>query len=177
MIRKILDTVDTNWCERSLAQAKQMYPSLRFFGLGTGHDFSDDQHSFIHISRCREFLRHCKPTKNINTNRSSYGYKHLVESWLNLFSQKYWLDHEESPNFYISNGAFIVAAIGEGYSTRRHDPNIYFNIGKIRDFPFAMETNYYQCKRTPKKFQVITKTNRFDFQDPLLAYEYLYSFI
>ena len=174
MIREILDTVDVEWCTQSITKAQRMYPSLSMFGLGKGDDFSTSQEAFIQISRCREFLRHCPRTKNINTNRSSYGYKHLVENWLCLFLKKYYSDDEKCPNFYISNGSFIVAAIGENFDTKRYDPNMYFNIGKIRDFPFAEETNSYKCKGTPTKFQIITETNRFAFQDPLEAYEHLY---
>ncbi len=175
MISNLLDTVDVDWCKKSITKAQKIYPSLSMFGLGKGDDFSSSQQAFTQISRCREFLKHCKRTKSINPNRSSYGYKHLVENWLCLFKNKYYSEEEKEPNFYISNGAFIVAALGEDFDAKRYDPNMYFNIGKIRDFPFAAETNHYQCKRTPKKFQIITPTNRFDFQDPLEAYECLYS--
>lgn len=45
---------------------------------------------------CKEWLERCQVIKTINHRHSSYGYKHFVENWASR---------------YISNGAFIAAAI------------------------------------------------------------------
>jgi len=51
--------------------------------------------------------------KTINTERGSYGLKHAAEHWLNE---------------YVSNGAFIQAAVNLGYKYKRDGPNAYFNM-------------------------------------------------
>jgi len=56
--------------------------------------------------------------KTINTCTSSYGWKHVAERELDT---------------YISNGAFICAALYLNYKMRRQDrssPNAYFNLRK-----------------------------------------------
>jgi|SRR5215203_473391 len=58
-------------------------------------------------------MKNCEPRKTINHNHSSYGLKHVVER-----------DVEE----YISNGAFIKAAIELGYKYKVKSPNAWFAI-------------------------------------------------
>lgn len=60
--------------------------------------------------------KHAKPRKTINRAVSSYGLKHLAE--------------ESAPTGYISNGAFIMAALRLGYHIQpyRSSPNAYFNM-------------------------------------------------
>ena len=69
------------------------------------------------IALCREWLsRFAEKTIAIRSRHSSYFYKHKVEQWAGE---------------YISNGAFIVAAIAEGHRAKRvrpHSPNAFFNI-------------------------------------------------
>ena len=58
------------------------------------------------VAICRAWIRlACRPTKGIRGNANSYALKHAVEAW----SAKAW-EHA-----YISNGAFIAAAVAEGY--------------------------------------------------------------
>ncbi len=58
------------------------------------------------IAACRLWLRtYAVPTKTIRP-RTSYGYKHHVERWADL---------------YVPNGAFIQAAILEGFRVERID--------------------------------------------------------
>jgi hypothetical protein len=72
------------------------------------------------IAACRAWLREfAVPTKTIRPRASSYGYKHVVERWT----------REKGVNLYIANGAFIAAAIVEGYRLERTDrssPNAFF---------------------------------------------------
>lgn len=58
------------------------------------------------VELARQWLRiHCQPRKTINPRRSSYGLKHDVEGWTSA----------QGNAVYVSNGAFIVAALLEGY--------------------------------------------------------------
>ena len=63
------------------------------------------------------WLNDKEKTKTINRRHSSYGYKHMVE---------------ESAGHYISNGAFIVAAIhcGFHYQIVLDSPNVMFGISE-----------------------------------------------
>lgn len=83
---------------------------------------NDLNHTQIHL--CHIFIeKYCIPRKTINGNRSSYGYKHDVESWTTiLFNIKSYI--------YISNGAFIAAAIKKGFKAEVPDGslNACFNL-------------------------------------------------
>lgn len=62
------------------------------------------------------FIRECcEQTPGTNRRQGSYGLKHDAEKW---------------SGGYVSNGAFIAAAILEGYTVRRfpNSPNCSFNI-------------------------------------------------
>jgi len=64
------------------------------------------------VSACRAWLREfAAPTKTIRRERSSYQYKHAVEDSARALGV----------SLYVSNGAFIVAAIAEGYRLERDD--------------------------------------------------------
>ena len=68
------------------------------------------------IEICKEWLRKwAKPRKTMNNDRSSYEIKHFIE---------------HTDNKYVTNGAFIQAAIEEGYKVERIEdsPNAIFNI-------------------------------------------------
>lgn len=54
----------------------------------------------VQIEICIEWLRLQQTTKTINTRHASYGYKHIIEKWANM---------------YISNDAFIEAVKRIGY--------------------------------------------------------------
>jgi len=69
------------------------------------------------VDSCKEWIkRWVYPRKTINTKRGSYNLKGLVEKEMSI---------------YISNGAFIKAAIEMGYKfkeTSRESKNAYFNM-------------------------------------------------
>jgi hypothetical protein len=75
------------------------------------------------VKLCKQWLlRKARKRKTINTNYSSYGLKHRVE---------------DTYGKYVSNGAFIVAAMELGYEVKPTDfdsPNGNFNIS-IRTIP------------------------------------------
>jgi len=62
------------------------------------------------VDVCREWLRlHAEPTKNIRRAAYSYALKHVVEKWV----------AKSGHHKYVSNGAFIAAALQEGYRAKR----------------------------------------------------------
>lgn len=73
------------------------------------------------FSICCEWLQGCKPRKTINTSFSSYRLKQMVEAWASEAGRK---------NYYVSNGAFIAAAIHMGFDLKPDfdSPNVRFNI-------------------------------------------------
>lgn len=88
--------------------------------------FTNQRELFAHsgyreFSLCCEWLQGCNKRKTINTSISSYRLKHLVEAWAKKTG------HDAS---YVSNGAFIAAAIHMGFdwSPGVDSPNAWFNI-------------------------------------------------
>ena len=77
------------------------------------------------IAACQAWLRaNARPTKTIRPRPYSYALKHVVEAALGGPGRA-----------YISNGAFIVAALREGYRARRcswTSPNAHFNMAFSR---------------------------------------------
>ncbi len=73
------------------------------------------------FSLCCEWLQDCNQRKTINTSFSSYRLKHMVEAW----AKKSGRD-----DYYVSNGAFIAAAIHMGFDWKPDfdSPNVRFNI-------------------------------------------------
>ena len=72
---------------------------------------------------CR-FLRHVKGRKTINRKRTSYGLKHEAEGFVRSLKDR-------PVNAYVSNGAFICAALHLGFEIQREDltsPNVLFNM-------------------------------------------------
>jgi len=65
-----------------------------------------------------DWLRtHVSPIKTINQRRSSYGLKHLAEKF--------------HPHHYVTNGAFIAAAILSDYLFKTNEgPNVYFGMSE-----------------------------------------------
>jgi hypothetical protein len=76
------------------------------------------------VEHCEAWiLNFCQPQQSINYHRTSYGLKHSVENW------KSGLPSDRS---YVSNGAFIMAAVRLGYKyVRVQGLNAHFNM-KIR---------------------------------------------
>lgn len=95
-----------------------MYPDLTDFGFGGEGDIRPDE-----MQTCIEWLlAHdaLDRRKTINTKYSSYSWKHIVE---------------RAKNKYVSNGAFICAALYLGYKMKRPtspNPNAYFNIREVK---------------------------------------------
>ncbi len=73
------------------------------------------------VEACRKCIREwIDERRTINKNHNSYGLKHFVEEM-----------HEG----HISNGAFIQAALDEGYKIKPcgpNSPNAYFNMSFVR---------------------------------------------
>ncbi len=91
------------------------------------------------VECCRAWLREwATPRKTLNTRRSSYGLKHDVERASQRQGVSYLANlptndpsaSELFDRIYVSNGAFIAAAIAEGYRltpTQPGSPNAFFN--------------------------------------------------
>jgi hypothetical protein len=92
----------------------EKYPDLTGFGFGGKGNIDPTE-----VQTCIEWLlAHdaLDRRKTINTGRTSYSWKHVVE---------------REKDKYISNGAFICAALYLGYKMKRVNdgsPNAFFNI-------------------------------------------------
>lgn len=86
---------------------------------GQKESFADSGYREFNV--CCEWLQGCATRKTINTSFSSYRLKHLVEAW----AKKAGRD-----DYYVSNGAFIAAAIHMGFDWKPDfdSPNVRFNI-------------------------------------------------
>lgn len=81
-------------------------------------DTPGDPPSVEQVKICKRWINEfVNKRKTINEDRSSYGLKHKVEMWAEDTS-------------YVSNGAFIKAAVDLGYKYRRirDTPNAFFNM-------------------------------------------------
>ncbi len=61
--------------------------------------------------------------RSLNRKRTSYSYKHLVEHY----------HREQGMPCYVSNGAFIAAALGHGLNVKHEcpgSPNVFVNISE-----------------------------------------------
>lgn len=69
------------------------------------------------IQLCKEWIKKwITKRKTINIKKGSYGLKHVVE---------------KSSNTYISNGAFIKAALEMGFKYKKNDLNAFFNMSFV----------------------------------------------
>lgn len=76
------------------------------------------------VQTCADWLALQRPIKTLNRERTSYGLKHEVERWV---------DRTRKEHQYISNGAFIAAALGLGLTFKQvgwGSPNVYLNLSK-----------------------------------------------
>jgi hypothetical protein len=76
------------------------------------------------IAACADWITRQRRTASYNTRHTSYGYKHLVERWI---------DGRGGPHLYIANGSFIAAALGLGYEGRPDEfgsPNLHFKFSE-----------------------------------------------
>ena len=88
--------------------------------------FKNQRESFANsgyheFTLCCEWLKNCRQRKTINTSISSYTLKDMVEAWAKESGRG---------NQYVSNGAFIAAAIHMGFDLKPDldSPNARFNI-------------------------------------------------
>jgi len=121
--------------ERQLVVAMAREPQLNAFGIGIYFDHwrkpRAERLSILEADRenlranledvtwTAKWLRtNIAPTKTINRRHSSYGLKHMVE--------------KHSPKRYLSNGAFIAAALIAGYPYRvtPESPNPAFGMSE-----------------------------------------------
>lgn len=73
------------------------------------------------VELCEKWIKEfARARKTINCSSNSYSLKHTVERWSGT---------------YISNGAFIQAALNLGYRYKRFRPNAIFNMS----FPQGVE--------------------------------------
>lgn len=102
-------------------QVQQQYPDL------TASGFSNERHARGHsldpkaVGLCIEWLlRHdaFERRKTINTRRTSYSWKHIVERHFDT---------------YIANGDFICAALYLKYKMKKRRLNAYFNIKELKN--------------------------------------------
>jgi len=86
------------------------------------------------FSVCCEWLHGCLQRKTINSSHSSYNLKHMVEAWAKKTGQE---------DYYVSNGAFIAAAIHMGFDWKQDfdSPNVRFNISKKSPAIIALDGN------------------------------------
>lgn len=77
--------------------------------------------NYKEFSLCCEWLEGCDSRKTVNKKFESYGLKHYVERW----ARRRGINDN-----YVSNGAFIAAAIHMGFNHEPifDSPNAYFNI-------------------------------------------------
>lgn len=147
------DSTETGWhrliettpeeAKRLLEVALAKEPHLTYAGIGlyetrqesirarlvfSGERFERERaelHEHLEeIAACADWIKLQTRIKTFNRSRSSYGYKHNVE---------YWIDRRGGPHCYVSNGSFIAAAVGLGYETRATQDtvhNVYFQFSK-----------------------------------------------
>jgi hypothetical protein len=111
---------------KTIEQVLEEHPTLSANGFdsrraasfeGTHQERVSEFHSVIEeVNECLDWLSDIRMIKTICYSRGSYGLKHDVEN---------------DCGRYISNGAFIMAALMRGYPMRRNDgPNAWFAMSK-----------------------------------------------
>lgn len=103
-------------------------------GFGDPTPFSEPEQPQIEL--CKRWIStFAEPRKTLNSKTHSYGMKHIIEDWAGV---------------YISNGAFIAAAIDLGYRYKQpqgtKSPNAVFNMS-LADY----ETLWQRCPNCGKR--------------------------
>jgi hypothetical protein len=110
--------------------------ALRIFANGLVPDPRGDEPDARQVELCRTWLKmHATKRKTFNLRAGSYGLKHVVEDWTSGLGVV-WLQRDPwgrrfvSSRRYVSNGAFIAAAIAEGYRVQQigNGPNAIFDM-------------------------------------------------
>ena len=85
---------------------------------------------------------HTRSIKTISTTQTSYGLKHIVENWGEFLNTNFNTDIFA---YYVSNGAFIIAAQNMGYSPYRikNSLNARFRM-KIKYSSYNIQINRYK---------------------------------
>jgi len=124
--------VELDPTRRDIDAALESYPTLTYRGFGIAEDslpgelqrqrqmlFTDD--AVRQVEQCLAYLALVRKTRTAKPRedrhiRSSYGMKREVERWVRRTGR-------DGPGSYISNGAFIVAAVIAGVPIHRKDPD------------------------------------------------------
>lgn len=96
---------------------------MKLFANGLTPDSRATPIDATQVATCRRWIRwFARPRKSFDLRTSSYGLKHQVESWAGR---------------YVTNGAFIAAALAEGYRVKQihGGPNAHFNMSFRRRAP------------------------------------------
>ena len=111
------------------------HPALHDGGYGPSAYGDDDANRVILATSIEEFVtarewiaQHFLPTARINSRRSSYGMKHVME---------------RESGYYVTNGVFIAAMLANGYRMKRkpfYNPS--FNVAEfsVRQMELQNET-------------------------------------
>jgi hypothetical protein len=73
-----------------------------------------------HVQSCADWIKRQVPIKSFNDRHTSYGYKHMVEEWWDA----------RGHSVYVTNGAFIAAAVGLGWEAKHDGPNALFKFSE-----------------------------------------------
>jgi hypothetical protein len=96
------------------------------------------------VAASADWIKNLSPIKSFNRNRSSYGYKHMVERWFN----DYLSAGKPGDNYvYVANGSFIAAAIGLGFNVRE------ISSGSINAFFNFSERSVAELLRRPERYR------------------------
>lgn len=108
---------------QSIEEVLKAYPTLTRDGMISSAPVPiTEETDGEEIAACRQWIRdRLRPRTTINIIHSSYGLKHRVEADLR--------------GWYVSNGAFIVAMLLEGYGMKAavNSPNAHFNFAFLKD--------------------------------------------
>jgi hypothetical protein len=115
-----------------LQKALALLPTLTANGIETSASFTvsrqeDLQKNLKQIALCADWLALQSRIKSVNSRHSSYGYKHMVEGWTRA----------KGEHAYISNGAFIAAAVGVGLVYKQVGIRACFNLSNrtVNQYP------------------------------------------
>ncbi len=112
---------------------------LRVTSLGYSNNENEPPPLFAQIEICQAWLRdYARPTKQIRRRFTSDSFRRLVTEWtrcLGLFTDREQLNVHTGESYfsdrvYVSNGAFIAAALAEGYRAQRarNSYDAWFNL-------------------------------------------------
>jgi hypothetical protein len=110
--------------------SNKLYVSM--FALQPNEPKSDDLPYRNEVDFCKKWIiDNATMTKNIRSDYTSYTFKNFVEEDSIIITVEDGDEEKEGPYFYVSNGAFIQAAIELGYKYKQESPgspNACFNM-------------------------------------------------